>query len=55
MCCELAPASKFLGGGEVARLLQVAAIIAEGVRREPPLDIQVVQELLDALRLCGVH
>ena len=46
---------KTLDVDQTARLLQVAAIIAEGVGGEPPLDIQVVQELLDALRLCGVH
>ena len=44
-----------LCGEKTVRLLQIAAVITQRVRGKPPLNVQMVQELLDALRFGIVH
>jgi hypothetical protein len=39
---DFPPLGDVLAGEEAARLLQIAAVIAQRMRREPPFDVQVV-------------
>ena len=52
---EVAPVFDFRGFAERAQLDQVATIILAGLRREPPLVFEVVEEAVDPVGFGSVH